>query len=73
MALSDKFGRKLDPNAKSIVVPFNVDKIPKAISIQDYAGIRLALHPVCNSRGRDGVARERDPISAKISRALRRV
>ena len=29
MAISDKVGRKLDPNAKSILVLFNVDKIAK--------------------------------------------
>jgi pullulanase-type alpha-1,6-glucosidase len=46
MAISDKVGRKLDPNAKSIVVLFNVDKVAKTISIQDYVGIPLSLHPI---------------------------
>jgi pullulanase len=46
MAISDKVGRKLDPNAESIVVLFNVDKIAKTISLPDYAGIPLELHPI---------------------------
>jgi len=46
MAISDKVARKLDPNAKSIVVLFNVDKVTKTISLPDYAGIPLELHPI---------------------------
>ena len=45
MALSDKVGNRLDPDNRSVVVLFNVDKIPKTISLPDYAGIPLELHP----------------------------
>src|SRR5271166_768380 len=43
--------RKLDPDAESIVVLFNVDKIAKAISLPDYAGIPWAnsLATCCRS------------------------
>ena len=58
MAISDKVGRKLDPNHKSIVVLFNVDKIPKTISVQDYAGIRLELHPVLQQSLADPIVRQ---------------
>jgi pullulanase len=58
MAISDKVGRKLDPNAKSIVVLFNVDKIPKTISVPDYAGIRLKLHPVLQQSFADPIVRQ---------------
>lgn len=46
MAISDKVGAKLDPNLKSVVVFFNLDKVPKMITLPDYAGIRLELHPI---------------------------
>jgi pullulanase len=46
MAIFDRAGRVLDANAKSIVVLFNADKIPKKIDIPDYAGIPLELHPI---------------------------
>jgi pullulanase len=46
MVISDQAGRALDPNVKSIVALFNVDKIPKQIDIPDYAGIPLELHPI---------------------------
>ena len=58
MAISDKVGRKLDPNAKSIVVLFNVDKVAKTISIQDYAGIPLSLHPIQLGSSADPVVRQ---------------
>jgi hypothetical protein len=46
MAISDKVGRMLDPYAKGIVVLFNVDKVPKAITVPDFVDIPLELHPV---------------------------
>jgi pullulanase len=58
MAISDKVGRKLDPNAKSIVVLFNVDKAPKTISVPDYAGISLTLHPVLQQSVADPIVRQ---------------
>jgi pullulanase-type alpha-1,6-glucosidase len=58
MAISDKVGRKLDSNAKSIVVLFNVDKIPKTISVPDYVGINLTLHPVLQQSFADPIVRQ---------------
>ena len=58
MAISDKVGRKLDPNAKSIVVLFNVDKIAKTISLPDYAGIPLELHPILRNSIADLVVKQ---------------
>ena len=58
MAISDKVGRKLDANAKSIVVLFNADKMPKTISVPDYTGIRLELHPVLQQSLADPIVRQ---------------
>jgi pullulanase len=58
MAISDKVGRKLDPNAKSILVLFNVDKIAKTISLPDYAGIPLELHPILRNSIADLVVKQ---------------
>jgi hypothetical protein len=58
MAISDKVGRKLDSNAKSIVVLFNVDKITKTISLPDYAGIPLELHPILRNSIADLVVKQ---------------
>src|SRR5262249_27044206 len=58
MAISDKVGRKLDPSAKSIVVLFNADKISKTITVSDYAGIPLKLHPVLQHSFADPSARQ---------------
>jgi len=58
MAISDKVGRKLDPDAKSIVVLFNVDKIAKTISLPDYAGIPLELHPILRNSIADLVVKQ---------------
>ena len=58
MAISDKVDRELDPNTKSIVVLFNVDKITKTISIPDYAGIRLELHPILQQSLADPIVRQ---------------
>ena len=58
MAISDKVGHRLDPNNKSIVVLFNVDKIPKTISLPDYAGISLILHPVLEHSSADPIVKQ---------------
>jgi pullulanase len=58
MAISDKVGHRLDPNNKSIVVLFNVDKIPKTISLTDYAGINLTLHPVLERSFADPIVKQ---------------
>jgi pullulanase len=58
MAISDKVGPKLDPNAKSIVVLFNVDKIAKTISLPDYAKIPLELHPILKNSVADLVVKQ---------------
>ena len=58
MAISDKVGRKLDPDAESIVVLFNVDKIAKTISLPDYAGIPLELHPILRNSIADLVVKQ---------------
>jgi Domain of unknown function (DUF3372) len=55
---ADKVGRKLDPEAASIVVLFNVDKITKTISLPDYAGIPLELHPILRHSVSDFVVRQ---------------
>jgi len=46
MTISDKVGLTLDPYARSIVVLFNVDKVPKTINVADLIDIPLELHPV---------------------------
>ena len=58
MAISDKVGRKLDPEFKSIVVLFNADKVSKTITIRDYAGVRLGLHPVQLESAADPIVRQ---------------
>jgi len=58
MAISDKVGPGLDPENKSIVVLFNVDKIPKTISLPGYAGISLTLHPVLEHSLADSIVKQ---------------
>ena len=58
MAISDKLGRRLDRNVKSIVVLFNVDKTAKTITLSDYAGIPLELHPVLRNSIADLVVKQ---------------
>ncbi len=48
----------LDRNAKSIVVLFNVDKIAKTISLPDYAGTPLELHPILRNSIADLVVKQ---------------
>jgi pullulanase len=58
MAISDKVGAKLDPDLKSVVVFFNVDKVPKTITLPDYAGIHLELHPILRNSITDFVVKQ---------------
>ena len=58
MAISDKAGRRIDRHAKSVVVLFNVDKVPKTISVPDYAGIPLELHPILQASSADPIVRQ---------------
>jgi pullulanase len=58
MAISDKVGHRLDHRAKSLVVLFNVDKVPKTVSVPDYLGIPLMLHPILQQSVADPIARQ---------------
>jgi pullulanase len=58
MALSDNIGPVLDSHLRSIVVLFNVDRVPKTFTLADYSGRSLELHPVlCCSIG-DPIVRQ---------------
>jgi pullulanase len=46
MAILDRQQSVLDPEVKSLVVFFNVDKTQKTITLRDYVGVPLELHPV---------------------------
>ena len=46
MAILDREQPALDPEVKSVVVFFNVDKAQKTVTLSDYAGIPLEPHPV---------------------------
>jgi pullulanase len=46
MAIFDRQDPALDPAVRSVVVFFNVDKAQKTVTLRDYAGIPLELHPV---------------------------
>jgi hypothetical protein len=46
MMLSDKTGPALDFHAQTIVVLFNVDRIPKTVTVPDCVGMPLDLHSV---------------------------
>jgi pullulanase len=46
MAILDRQKPTLDPEVKSVVVFFNVDKIQKVMTLGDYVGVPLELHPV---------------------------
>jgi pullulanase len=58
MAISDNVGHRLDPWAKSLVVLINVDKVPKTVSVPDYLGIPLMLHPILQQSVADPIARQ---------------
>jgi pullulanase len=53
MAILDRQVPMLDPEAESIVVLFNADIIQKSITIPDYAGVPLELHPVLRRSSSD--------------------
>ncbi len=46
MAILDRQQPVLDPEVKSVVVFFNVDKVQKSITLDDYVSVPLELHPV---------------------------
>jgi pullulanase len=46
MAIFDRQDPALDPELKSVVVFFNVDKVQKTVTLRDYAAIPLEPHPV---------------------------
>jgi pullulanase len=58
MALSNKAGPMLDSRWQAIIVLFNVDRIPKTVTIPDYAGAALDLHPVFLSSFADPIVRK---------------
>jgi pullulanase len=58
MVILDKQGCTLDPNAKSVVVLFNVDKIQKTIELPEYVGLPLEMHPVLRRSDADLVVRQ---------------
>jgi pullulanase len=58
MVILDPQPRALDPDAKSIVVLFNADKVQKTFDLSDYRGISLELHPVLRNSQADLVVRQ---------------
>ena len=58
MMLSDRIDPVLDSGAQSVMVLFNVDRIPKTLTVPDCAGVRLDLHPVLCRSLADPVARK---------------
>jgi pullulanase len=58
MVILDKQGYTLDPNAKSVVILFNVDKIQKTIELPEYVGLPLEMHPVLRRSYADLIVRQ---------------
>ena len=58
MSILDPERYVLDQNAKSIVVLFNVDKVPKTIDLSSYRGIALELHSVLRNSVADPLVRQ---------------
>jgi pullulanase len=58
MVILDKQGPTLDPETKSVVVLFNADRIQKSISLSDYVGIPLEMHPVLKQSYADLVVKQ---------------
>jgi pullulanase len=58
MLVLDRQGTPLDPQIKSLVVIFNVDRIQKTITLPDYIGIPLDIHPVLCRSSADPVVRQ---------------
>ena len=57
MTLSDRTDPVIDPLMRSVVVLFNVDRIPKTVTVSNYAGISLILHPILSKSSADTVVR----------------
>ncbi len=57
MMLSNKIGPVLDSRVQTIVVLFNVDRIPKTVTVPDCVGAALELHPVLLCSFADSVVR----------------
>jgi pullulanase len=58
MVILDPQERMLDPEAKSIVVLFNADKIQKTFYLTEYVAVSLELHPILQNSRADRVVRE---------------
>jgi pullulanase len=58
MAILDREQPALDPEVKSVVVFFNVDKVQKRLTLGDYVGIPLELHPVLQRSFADLVVKQ---------------
>jgi pullulanase len=58
MAILDRQQSALDPGVKSVVVFFNVDKTQKTITLRDYVGVPLELHPVLQRSFADLVVKQ---------------
>ncbi len=56
MSISDTVGDNLDPNYNQIAIFFNADKFQKKITIPEFAGSKMMLHPV-QSNSRDKVVK----------------
>ena len=69
MALSDKIGPVLDSQVRSIIVLFNVDRVPKTFTVADYSGISLELHPVLSCSIGDPIVRQSryDPLAGTFT------
>jgi hypothetical protein len=57
MMLSDRTGPVLDSCVRSIIVLFNVDRIPKTVTVWDCVGTSLDLHPVLSRSIADPIVR----------------
>jgi pullulanase len=58
MAILDRQQPVLDPEVKSVVVFFNVDKVQKSITLDDYVSVPLELHPVLQRSFADLVVKQ---------------
>jgi pullulanase len=58
MAILDRQEPTLDPEVKSVVVFFNVDKVQKTLTLGNYVGVPLELHPVLWRSAADLVVKE---------------
>lgn len=56
MSINDTVGENLDPNYNQIAVFFNADKFQKKLTIPEFAGSKVVLHPV-QTNSRDNVVK----------------